>query len=67
MAKPKRSGLRKPSKVTYVKRGGGIGDTTMEDAEKFDADGGGVDENVRNVGMMPNESVMKPEDLDHLR
>lgn len=68
MAKDKpRAGLKKPAKTTHVRKAWAPGDTSMEEAEEWNLKGGGVSENVKEVGAMPNESVTRAEDNSHLR
>lgn len=43
------------------------GDDSMEQMEQWLQEGSGVDETVHDVGNMPNDSVMKDMDEDHLR
>ena len=52
MAKPKKA---KPAK--WVRTGGGIGDDSMEEMERFNREGQGVSESEEAVGNMPNEGV----------
>lgn len=63
----KRKGNPKLAPYSQTKSGGAMGDTSMRDADDWVQAGSGVDETVKSVDSMPNESVMKAEDNDHLR
>lgn len=58
---------KKPAPYTRTKSGGAVGDSSMAEMEEFMQSGSGVDETVKAVGDMPNESIMRPEDNSHLR
>lgn len=58
MAKQKKLGPKsEPAK--WVRSGGAIGDTAMDELESWTRNGAGVDESEENVGSMPNERVMR--------
>ncbi len=54
--------------ASWVRSGGAIGDDSMSKMETWNQDGCGVDEDdVKAVGGMPNDSVMRPEKKGKLR
>lgn len=51
-----------------VRTGGAVGDDAMAEMEAWNQAGAGVDEDaVKDVGSMPNETVMRDEQPDKLR
>lgn len=67
MAKQKpRKPPRKTDESKWVRNGGAVGDPTMEEMNEFIMNGCGVNEDEQDVGSMPNESVMRPENRSRL-
>lgn len=67
MAQKRKLGPKgKPS--SWVRSGGAIGDDAMAKMETWNQDGAGVNEDdVKSVGSMPNDPVMRPEKKEKLR
>ncbi len=54
--------------ASWVRSGGAIGDDAMAKMEDWNQSGAGVNEDdVKSVGVMPNESVCRPEKKEKLR
>lgn len=48
---------KKPAKSNWIRTGGYVGDESMEMMEKFNREGSGVSDEVRNVGSDPNDDI----------
>ncbi len=45
---------KKPRKADWVRTAGFVGDSSMEDMEEWNRNGGGVSDRVKDVGANPN-------------
>lgn len=58
--------IKKPQKQSWVRSGGAMGESTMDEMDAFIRNGCGVSEEIEDVGDMPNEKFLRKPNKKHI-